>query len=155
MAGTKKKTPSIQALENIKEILIEQCRKAHYRARSYDKIYDRSEELAALNKGKEEIIAKISKEIEEYAVRTYKKYGVMVVPFCHRKTDDGPDRLEIDLKVKVFPELKDRIEAVRKCESKYQTDLQRIDNWYYAALQAVTKREELPDVPEFKPAGVS
>ena len=155
MTEKKKRTPSIQALENIKEILKEQCLKAHGFFQHYgDEPKNCTDAKKNLDAAKDEMITKISKEIEEYVVKTYKKYGIAVVPVCHRK-DSGADRLKIDLKMKVFPGLENLEKAEQNAYDAFRADLKKIDAWYYAALQAVTKREDLPAVPEFHGTGMS
>lgn len=152
MATEKRKSPSIRALEELHNILKEECGKVHDRVTDYGAVdfkYDNSEAKKALEKKKEEIIKQISSEIEEYAIKKYTKYGLIIVPLCHRRSSNGGDRLEIDLKVKEFPEAKAELEAKRKSDEACKRDVKAVDDWYFKALQAVALKEELPEVPTF------
>jgi hypothetical protein len=116
---------------------------------SADTNCDITEAKKALDTKKTEIIKKISEEIQEYAIKKYTKYGLIIVPLCHRNDTSGEDRLEIDLKVKIFPEAKDEIEAKEKSDAACKRDMKAVDEWYFKALQAVALKEELPEVPVF------
>ena len=149
----KRKSPSIRALEELHQLVKEKCHSAHGYEQSYrgsDSYVDSTTESKNLAEAKHKVIEKISKEIEEYAVKTYTKYGVIVVPLCHRKDTSGDDRLEIDLKVKSFPEVTKEIAAKEKADAAYKADIKKVEEWYFKALQAVALKEELPKVPEFK-----
>jgi hypothetical protein len=149
----KRKSPSIRALEELHNILKTECCKVHGRMSRYGSVdidCDFTDENKALIIKKSEIIKTISKEIEEYAIKKYTKYGLIVVPLCHRSSkEDGEDRLEIDLKVKTFPEAITEIEAKQKSDAACKRDMKAVDDWYFKALQAVALKEELPEVPQF------
>ncbi len=152
MTTEKRKSPSIRALEELYEIIKKKCATVHGRLTSYGSVdfsEDQTEEKKALDAKKEEIIKKISKEIEEYVIKKYSQYGIISVPLCHRRSSDGEDRLEIDLKVKEFPEAKKEIEAKKKSDEACKRDMKAVENWYFEALKAVALKEELPAVPEF------
>jgi hypothetical protein len=116
---------------------------------SVDLTADLTDEKKTLDAKKAEVIKKISTEIEEYAVKKYTKYGLIIVPLCHRRSGDGGDRLDIDLKVKEFPEAVSELEAKHKSDAACRRDMKAVDDWYFKALQAVALKEELPVVPTF------
>jgi hypothetical protein len=148
----KRKSPSIRALEELHSLLKSECCKVHGRISHYgspDVTCNQTEENKIFVEKKSEIIKQISTEIEEYAIKKYTKYGLIVVPLCHRKSGDGGDRLEIDLKVKDFPEAVKEFEAKKKSDEACKRDMKAVDDWYFKALQAVALKEELPVVPTF------
>lgn len=147
----KRKSASIRALEEMHELARVNCMKVHKRINkwgSVDPKVDRTEEMCALYRAKRDVIKKISTEVEQYVVEKYKKHGIIVVPLCHRSSSNGDDRLEIDLKVKEFPECKKEIEAHRKSVEAYEADMKKIDDWHFQALQAVARKEDLPEIPQ-------
>lgn len=148
----KRKSTSIRALEEIHGILKEKCCKTHGRVTKWgnpDQTCDQTDQRIALDMKKSEAIKKVSKEIEDYAVKKYPQHGIMIVPLCHR-SEKGDDRLEIDLKMKEFPDAKQEIIAKAESDAAYTRDMKAIDDWYFKALQSVALKEELPEVPEFK-----
>jgi hypothetical protein len=151
----KRKTPiRVATLESVVETLGRQLTKLHYRTRHYgseDTCND--QETKALESAKADLINKISKEIEEYAVKKYEKYGIIIVPLCRRKDASGDDRLNLDLKMKVFPGLDNLFKAKEARELAYKADLKKLEEWYTAALKALLKREELPEYPTFAGPG--
>jgi hypothetical protein len=148
----KRKSPSIRALEELHDIIKEKCLRVHGRVTSYgsiDRSCNTSSERTQFESAKQKIIKKISKELEEYAIKKYSQYGLISVPVCHRSSSSGDDRLEIDLKMKQFPEAQAESEAFENAEKLYQADLKAVDEWYFQALQSVALKEDLPEVPVF------
>lgn len=143
----------MRALEEIHGLLRTECCKTHQRMNIYGRIEASSsactDEGIALNAKKSEVLERISKEIEEYAIQKYKKYNLIIVPVCHRNGSTNGDRLNIELKVKEFPEAKAEIEALRIADENFKRDLEAVDAWHFEALKAVALKEELPTVPTF------
>ena len=152
---TDRKTPALRALDEMKETIFAQCQAAHGRVETYHKsgkYTDESPEAEALLKAKEEIITQISKEVEEYAIKKYTKYGLISVPVCHR-SDGKMDRLNVDLKIKTFSGIEKVVQEKEKADRAYQDDLDKVEKWHFDALSAIASRESLPKPPEFKPRG--
>jgi hypothetical protein len=151
-----RKTPSLKAIDEMKDAMFQQCLKAHYKKETYHNshvLVHQDQETESLEKAKEDLITKISKEVEEYAIKKYEKYGLISVPICRRKSSDGADRLNIALKIRTFIGLEKEIEAKRVADAAFRVDLQKIDQWHFDALSAIASRESLPKPPEFKPYG--
>jgi hypothetical protein len=143
---------SLRVISEMLESAKKNCMKAHGRVTPYgspDEGCNTTQELSDLVAKKAEIIKKISKRIEDEAVKKFgKEYGLIIVPLCRRNSSSGDDRLEIDLKVKKFPGCEKEIAAFeRECES-YRADMKKFEDWHMEALQAVAKKEEFPALPE-------
>jgi hypothetical protein len=148
----KRKSTSIRALEELHDHLTNKCKVEHGKMKvdghnCYNGDY--TKETTDLKAAKEKIIKKISKEIEEYAIKKYTDYGLIIVPVCHRRSSDGEDRLEIDLKVKTFIGVEKEIEAKAKADAAYARDMVKVETWFFDALKSVALKEELPEMPEF------
>ena len=145
------KIPSFRALNELKTIAIEWCKKA-YHDHSYGDSFDtpRTEEVCGLDTAKKLILKRISREIEEYAVRQYKNYGIKIVLVCNRSNISGDNRLNVQLEVQQYPELIKQQELVDKVITEYRAARESVDTWYYDALKAIAQREALPEIPEFK-----
>jgi hypothetical protein len=163
MAERKARLPSIRFITEIRDITrfiteirditIKRCQERHGRFPEYEGsscVKDQSNATTAYEKSKSNLISQISKEIEKYAVNTYKKYGIVVVPVCHRRSrDDQNDRLDIDLKMTMFPETEEIYKKKLAADKAYDNDRKKVEDWYQLALQAALKRDDLPPAPEF------
>lgn len=125
--------------------------KAHGRVTDYGSVdinRNQTVERKKLDEAKELVIKKISSEIENYAVKTYSKYGIIIVPECHRSPSSGSDRLRVDLKVKEFPECKHEMKECLDETERFKSDMKKIEEWHMKALQSLAKKEDLPSLPE-------
>jgi hypothetical protein len=145
----KPKSPSIRALQELKEAMENRCAEKHGHKLQYSSDYDNSKAKEAIDKFKEEILSRVSKEAEKLIVEKYKEYGVAIVPVCHRDSTKE-DRLNVQLKVTVFPGIKTLEAAKKKADEAYAEDRKKISTWYYDSLRAIASREKLPDMPDFK-----
>lgn len=149
---TKKRVPvSLRVITEMYETAKTNCMKTHGRVTDYGNVdinCNRTDERKRLDEAKELVIKKISSDIENYAVKTYTKYGVIIVPECHRSSSSGSDRLRIDLKVKEFPECKSELKACLEEAERFKSDMKKIEEWHMKALQSLAKKEDLPSLPE-------
>lgn len=152
----KRRSVSMRALDEIRDTLMLRVKSAYHGGSIWDsdkqeyRYYPITEAHEKLKSSKDAIIKKISKEVEDYCVKKYAEYGVIIVPVCHRSSSNGEDRLEIDLKVKKFVGTEKELAAVLAVEKEFYEHMKSIDDWYYGALKAIAAREDLPEPPVLK-----
>lgn len=134
------KVASIRALQELKGIVCERKKAKHQPLLSQAEI--------DMNEMKKNISRQIQKEIEELAVKTYEKYGLKVIPLCHRSNSyQDNDVVRAELRVTLFDEtLQNRLAYLRNQEAIAN---QKIEDWYFKAVQAVAEQNDLPATPEF------
>jgi hypothetical protein len=144
----------LKALEQLKSALRKKCIGKYCATEDYTGnnkyvVHCHSPDHDVLERKKQEIITKVSTAVERWAVSQFPEYGVISVPTCHRKQDAGEDRLEIELKIKKYPELEKFQHKVDVINFEMDAALKSIDDWYIAALKAATSGEDQPSPPEF------
>jgi hypothetical protein len=155
MTGKTSRPPSIRFLTELHDIALHKCQEKYKRVPRYGTyspgcdLVDGSDPTKAYIEAKDDIIERVSKEIEEFAVKSYKKYGVISVPTCHRKGVEGNDRLQVELKMTIFPEAAKEQRAKLEADAEYHNDMKRVEDWYQSALQAALRKEDFPPIPEF------
>jgi len=148
--GEKPKTPSIRALQELRSEMISRVKKLHNDSSYGDTSGTPNvETVKHFEKKREEILTKISKEVEAWAIKNYMAYGLEVVPVCRRGDKKGDTNLDIQLKVHSFPELKKEQAAAVAAWNAYEEDRKKIDEYYYSALKAIASKESLPEPPTF------
>ena len=100
------------------------------------------------NEEKKKISSSIEKEIEQYAVEKYKEFGMVVVPVCQRSTSYKDENLvRCELRIKNYDKSSEL--AVEMIEEERKKAKDKLDEWYFLALQAVASQVDLPPTPEF------
>jgi hypothetical protein len=147
MAGA---SNSLKAIAEIKSLLLAAVAKKH----CVDSVYavephSKRSDVASMNyeESKDQTIARISKEIEAYAVAKYPQYDLLVVPVCHRQSNNDKARLSIDLKVRRFQIPQSIVDAKAKADEAYVHDISIVEGWYYMALHAISNGEPVPERP--------
>jgi hypothetical protein len=141
---------SEKVLKLMKDELKAEWRKKYGIADTYsDKINRNSQALTDYDKVRIDIIKKISEKVENYAVASFKEYGITKISICKR---DNPNsgKLDIQLSVKNFPEKEiEKFKSIVDKEDKsMMQDRDAIDKWYSDALDAIMRGNELPKRPK-------
>lgn len=134
------KVASIRALQELKGIVVERkCAKFRPLIKKTEK------EISEMTK---ELARRIEKEIEENAVKVYAQYGLKVIPLCHRSNSyQGDDVVRTELRVTIFDRRLFKLLDIQQDEEIIAN--QKIEDWYFKAVQAVAEQNDLPATPEF------
>jgi hypothetical protein len=136
----------------LKDEFIQEWNKKYGITNTYsEKIIRTTQATYDYDKARAAAIKKISEQVEDYAIATFKEYGVKKIPVCKR-SDVATGNLDIQIRVEKFPEKeieKLRLAVDREDEAMMK-DREAINTWYSQALEAVIHGEEVPERPKIK-----